>query len=205
MIRVAVSVEGETEEEFVNEVLAVHVMGRNIHLQPVLLGGDVTVERLALDMADLYWSYDFVTSLVDFYGFRDKGNATIEELEQRIHTVVVARINRSFDESRVFPYVQLHEFEGLLFSDVNAFTWLGVSDETLDNLRHIRSHFATPEDINDNVHTAPSKRLKSLIPRYDKRVAGPVVALEIGLDRIRAECQRFDEWFTRLESLAQAT
>lgn len=201
MIRVAISVEGGTEEDFVNEVLAVRLRMGGVEPYPVSLNGDVTVERLASDMAKLFWNFDFVTSLVDFYGFRDKGNASIEELEQRIHTTVVTRINRSFNKSRVFPYVQLHEFEGLLFSDVNAFTWLGVSEEILDNLRRIRSQFLSPEDINDNAETAPSKRLSSLMPRYDKRADGPLLALEIGLDTIRSECPRFNQWVTRLESL----
>ncbi len=203
MIRLAISVEGETEEEFVKEVIAERLRIYGVEPYPILLGGDVTLDRLASDMAELYWSFDFVTSLVDFYGFRGKGSDTVEELERRIHTTVVAKINRSFDESRIFPYVQLHEFEGLLFSDVNAFTWLGVSDEILDALRNIRSRFITPEDINNSVDTAPSKRLESLMPRYHKRVDGPVVALEIGLDRIRAECPRFDKWVAHLESLEQ--
>ena len=201
MIRLAISVEGETEEEFVKDVLAECLRMRGVEPYPILLGGNVTLNRLASDMAELYWNFDFVTSLVDFYGFRDKGNVTVEELEQRIHTTVVDKINRSFNESRVFPYVQLHEFEGLLFSDVNVFTWFGVSDETLDDLRRIRSQFTTPEDINDNINTAPSKRLKSLMTRYDKRTNGPVVAQEIGLDKIRAECPRFNKWLTKLETL----
>ncbi len=203
MIRLAISVEGRTEEEFVKEVLSGHLRIRGVEPQPVLLNGNVTLDRLGSDIAKLFWSFDFVTSLVDFYGFRDKGDATPEELEQLIHGEVVAKINQSFDESRIFPYVQRHEFEGLLFSDVNAFDYLDISEETLDALRNIRSQFPTPEDINDNVDTAPSKRLKSLIPRYDKRVAGPLVALEIGLDRIRAECPRFNEWLVRLETLEQ--
>ena len=86
---------------------------------------------------------------------------------------------------------------------MDAFTWLGVSDETLNELRNIRSRFPTPEDINDNVDTAPSKRLEDLIPRYDKVVFGHLVALETGLDRIRAECTRFNEWLTTIESLRQ--
>ena len=202
MIRLAVSVEGETEEEFVKDVLAGRLRMRGVEPYPILLGGDVTLNHLASEIAELYWDFDYVTSLVDFYGFRDKGNATIGELEQRIHRTVVARINRSFDESRVLPYVQLHEFEGLLFSDVSAFRYLGVSDETMNELRYLRSRFNTPEDINDNVDTAPSKRLKSLMPR---RANGPVVAQRIGLDKIRAECPRFNEWLTRLESLQSSS
>ena len=185
MIRLAIAVEGRTEGEFVTEVLADHLREMSVEPTRIFLNGNVTVERLASYMERLSWSFDFVTSLVDFYGFRDKGNASIEELEQRILATVVSRINRSFDESRIFPYVQLHEFEGLLFSDVNVFRSFGISEETLNSLIGIRAQFRTPEDINDNVDTAPSKRLEGLLPEYDKVVFGPLVALEIGLDKIR--------------------
>ena len=89
----------------------------------------------------------------------------------------------------------------MLFSDVNSFRTLDTSEETLNALRGVRAQFPTPEDINDNVDTAPSKRLENLIPRYDKVVFGPLVALETGLDNIRAECPRFNDWVTKLESL----
>ena len=173
--------------------------------QPILLGGgggDVTVERLASDMANLYWSFEFVTSLVDFYGFRGKGSATPDELEKIIDEKINSNIQRSWDQTRVFSYVQQHEFEGLLFSDVSVFAGLiDVPDGAVEALRTIRSRFPTPEDINDSSDTAPSKRIVKLIPRYQKVVDGYVVAKEIGLDAICAECPRFNAWVTRLESL----
>ena len=71
MIRLAIALEGRTEEEFVNEVLAARLRISGVEPYPIPLDGNVTVERLASDMAGLYWNFDFVTSLVDFYGFRD--------------------------------------------------------------------------------------------------------------------------------------
>ena len=107
-----------------------------------------------------------------------------------------------WNQNRVVPYVQKYEFEGLLFSDVTAFSALVHAPlESVDLLRNIRSGFVTPEDINDNWATAPSRRIKGVIQRYDKRVDGPVVAMEIGLEAIRAECPRFNEWMISLESL----
>ena len=205
MIRLAISVEGQTEEEFVKKVLADHLWLKGVVSQPILLGGsggDVTVDRLAADMARLYWSFEFVTSLVDFYGFRGKGSATPDELEKIIDERINSNIQRSWDQTRVFSYVQQHEFEGLLFSDVSVFAGLtDVPDSAVEALRTIRSRFPTPEDINDSSDTAPSKRIVKLIPRYQKVVDGYVVAKEIGLDAICAECPRFNAWVTRLESL----
>ncbi len=204
MIRLAISVEGPTEEEFVKNVLADHLRSKGVEPQPILLNGNVTVERLASDIARLIWSFKRVTSLVDFYGFRDKNTATPEQLEQRIFERVDSKINRPWDQSRVISYVQQYEFEGLLFSNVDAFAnAIDASEESIEKLRSIRVKFSTPEDINDNSETAPSKRILKIIRQYEKVVDGPLIAMEIGLDAIRAECPRFSDWLTRLESLGR--
>ena len=207
MTRVAISVEGQTEEEFVKSVLAPGLAPAGVYPEPILLGsgGNVTVERLASDMSKFVWNFDFVTSLVDFYGFRDKGSDTREDLERRIRQTAITRINRALDDSRIFPYVQQHEFEALLFSDASAFSILPyATTDIVDDLLSVRSRFGSPEDINDSPDSAPSKRIKKLIPRYGKVVDGSLLADEIGLEKIRAECPRFHAWMTRLESLGDA-
>ena len=206
MIRLAIVVEGQTEEEFVNRVLAEHLRTRGVEPYPILpngKGGNISVGRLAPEMANLFRSFCSVTSLVDFYGFKGKGRATPDALEQRIDRAVRRRIRRSWDESRVFAYVQRHEFEALLFSDVSCFGAVidNIPDGTLAALQTVRGQFATPEDINDSAETAPSKRIARLIPHYNKRVHGPYVAEVTGLDTIRKECGRFNQWLTRLELL----
>ena len=213
MIRLAISVEGSTEEEFSKELLAGHLRLHGIEAQPVLLGrargrgeggGNVSVGRLSAEMAYLYRSFDAVTSLVDFYGFQDKRDKTAEMLEALIQREIQRRIG--WHHNRVLPYVQKHEFEGLLFSDVNAFSvMIEASLDSVDLLRHIRSGFATPEDINDNQDSTPSRRLKGIIPRYRKALHGPLIAMEIGLEAIRTECPRFNAWMTSLESLQGRT
>ena len=208
VIRLAISVEGPTEQEFVKNVLVGHLRVRGIESQPVVVGhsgGNITVQRVASDMANLIWKFDHVTSLVDFYGFQDKGEASIDELERQIGEAVDSKIARPWDQSRLIPYVQRHEFEALLFSDVTAFSKvLLVPESTIEALEDIRSRFTTPEDIDDGITTAPSKRILATIPSYHKRVAGPLVAQETGLDTIRAECPRFHHWLGRLESLGES-
>lgn len=207
MIRLAIVVEGKTEEGFVNRVLAEHLRARGVEPYPILpnrQGGNISVDRLAPEIVKLLRSFDFVTSLVDFYGFQDKDNATPQDLERRINQAVGSLIRQSWDESRVFAYVQKHEFEALLFSNTDCFAAV-IGDIIPANapeaLRAIRGRFATPEDINDSPATAPSKRIAQLIPDYDKPVHGPDLATAMGLDIIRQECVRFNEWLTRLESL----
>ena len=206
MIRLAISVEGQTEEEFVKSVLAPHLLSTGVASTPVLVGGrggNISVERLAPEMAKLSRNFDFVTSLVDLYGFRRRRpDETAEQLEARIDEAVSGAIGRESDRSPTFAYVQRHEFEGLLFSDVNAFEQLvDVPPNAVGGLRAVRNGFATPEDIDDGPETAPSKRIKDLIPRYRKRAHGWRVAEATGLERIRAECPRFSAWVARLEAL----
>lgn len=208
MTRLAISVEGPTEEEFVNTSLAVHLQSRDIYVTPILLGrarrrvqggGNVTINQLAREIRHLQHDFDAVTSLVDFYGFKGKSRLPPDDLLQAIGV----EIGQS-DERFVFPYIQMHEFEGLLFSDVDTFERV-IPGAPIADLRSIRAAFDTPEDINDDPNTAPSKRIRQLIPTYRKRLHGPGVALETGLEEIRRECPRFDAWVGRLEALGEDT
>ena len=208
MIRLAIVVEGETEEAFVNGALVAHLSDHGVSptpIKPARRGGNVSVERMTAQMAKLQASFDSVTSLVDFYGFRGKRpGETVEHLESRIDEELDKRLRNDRDPSRVFAYVQRHEFEGLLFAEVNAFRILpDATPESLQVLRDIRAEFPTPEDINDSSETVPSKRIQRVVPRYRKTADGPLLAEKTGLQKIRAECPRFDGWVTRLESLGR--
>ena len=114
------------------------------------------------------------------------------------------RSSRGWDSRRVLPYIQQYEFESLLFSDVDAFAIVssGISNEAVRTLRHVRSQFPSPEDINDGWTTAPSKRIAEAMPKYRKVVHGPLIAGETGLGAIRRECRRFNAWMERLDTLA---
>ena len=206
MTRLAISVEGPTEEEFVKQFLTDHLREKRVEPTPILFGsargrsagGNVSEEQLALEMKRLSNSFDAVTSLVDFYGFCRKGDRTVDELEEALRQ----QLGHLWHPQKVFPYIQQHEFEGLLFSDVSVFASLvDAPAGSVEALRSIRSQFKTPEDINDNKDTAPSKRIEKVIPRYKKTVDGPLLAIETGLAKIRAECPRFNGWVTKLESL----
>lgn len=214
VIRLAIVVEGETEEEFVKKVLAGHLLGHNVIAHPMKprarsgpSGGTIPVERLAAQMTKLLRNFDIVTSFFDLYGFQGKREQeTVDDLEQRINAAADERIARDWNRSTLFAYVQRYEFEGLLFSDVDVFAnVLETSAQSIESLHRVRAGFLTPEDIDDGPHTAPSKRIKQLVPGYRKRTYGPLLAEETGLTRIREECPRFDSWVCRLESLSQAS
>ena len=212
MIRVGISVEGQTEEEFVKRVLGEHLRSHGIEPTPVLLGrarsqhggGRVSLDRLVPEICHLVGFFDFVTSFVDFYGFQRKGDRTVEELEEQLAQRIGKELGQARNPETVIPYVQRHEFEGLLFSDVNAFAIaINAPGDSVEKLRRIREEFQTPEDINDNRNTAPSKRIERVIKTYNKVVHGPLIARNTGLEVIRTECPRFADWVSRLESLGR--
>ena len=105
---------------------------------------------------------------------------------------------------RFVPYIQLHEFEALLFSDPAAFTEMFPNREgAIAQLTDIRKKFHSPEDINDGQLTAPSKRILNVLPDYQKSVAGILIAQRIGLAKIRSECGHFNDWLIKLIALAE--
>lgn len=206
MKRAAIVVEGDTEEEFIKQVLAPHLIDRGVvadAMKPRSQGGNISADRLARTMAKLSWNFDAVTTLVDFYGFKGKQpGETATDLEERINLGVSQCSPRSIDTVPQFAYVQRHEFEALLYSHPAAFNIIpGLSPNTVHALEQIAGQFESPEDINDNLDTAPSKRITSVVPNFKKRLHGPAIATQIGLEAIRTACPRFHAWVERLESL----
>ena len=153
-------------------------------------------------MSSFYWRYDFVTALVDFYGFKGKRGREPEDLLDAILYAIQERIGASWDKQKVIPYVQVHEFEALLFSDVDAFSSIPeIAQADIDELYRVKSQFSDPEKINDDFFTAPSKRIQKIYNNYNKPNHGRRVAESIGIDKMREECPRFGKWLEQLEAL----
>ena len=157
-------------------------------------------------------SQHFATTMVDYYALpadwpgRDTSHAgpssdKAETIEAALLKDIAESIGVSFNPGRFIPYVMMHEFEAMLFSDCVGFG-RGVSREDLiPSFQNIRNQFTTPEDIDDSPETAPSKRIRKLIQGYEKPVMGNLAVIKIGIDSIRRECAHFGEWLGTLESL----
>ena len=104
-----------------------------------------------------------------------------------------------WNPAQLIPYVQMHEFEALLFSDTSI---LAASNmKVYKQLDDALQSFSCPEEINDNEQTHPSKRIMKLFIGYQKVLDGINIAREIGLAKIRQECPHFNEWITKLEDI----
>jgi len=227
MGRLLIHVEGETEEEFVNEVLAPHLYRNGFSKVSARLVGNARLrdrrggikawsavredilKHLKEDPASL------TTTMVDYYALpQTKGRAwpgraaagdlpyaqKAPTVEDALLADICDELGDGFYPIRFIPFVMMHEFEGLLFSDCNAFGRGICRTDLIGDFQAIRNQFASPEEINDSPETAPSKRVEGLVPGYEKPLLGALAAIEIGLDAIRAECPHFNDWLTQLET-----
>ncbi len=202
VIRLAISVEGLTEERFIQSLLVPHLQDRGIYAVPLQLGsngGDVSFPRIKKELNKLAKGFDKVTTLYDFYGFKGKEEAENKvSLEQKIVDCVAVPLR-----DQIIPYVQMYEFEGIIFSSPDAIEnnilQRGLSDWANGVLQQFGGD---PEKINDSPQTAPSKRLLNKTD-YLKTVHGPNIASEIGLTRLREKCRGFDGWINELEALQE--
>ena len=147
--------------------------------------------------------------LIDYYGIYDKyafpNWAAAEKLEDKIARMDVIESSMKEDiadtkRHRFIPYMQLHEFEGLLFNNIQVFFDQVPKNELvgLPELRKTFDDYANPEMINNNKTTAPSKRLERIIQGYNKPLYGHYFAEAIGLENIMAKCPRFNNWINQL-------
>lgn len=228
MRRLFVHVEGETEEDFVNEILSCHLYKYGYEkISARLLGNARQRNRRGGIRAWSAVKKDIVrhlqedrdciaTTMVDFYALPQSNDkawpgraeaglllfpAKAETVEKALLDAVAIEMGEDFDIRRFVPFVVMHEFEALLFSDCEAFARGVGRAELAPSFQAIRNQFSSPEEINDSPQSAPSKRVEALIPGYEKPLYGSLAALEIGLDKIRAACLHFQNWLTRLEKL----
>lgn len=223
-MRLLIHVEGQTEETFVHEVLAPFLVARGYERVSARLLGNARLRAkrggirswaaVRSDIAN-HLREDvgaMATLMVDYYALpggadgwpgRDASVAVSVAqkaaiVEAAIHADLVGSMGIGFNALRFTPYVMMHEFEGLLFSDCSAFAE-GIGHRALEpQLAAIRAQFDSPEHINDSPQTAPSKRLLGLLPEYQKPLHGPIAALSVGIERIRAECAGFNRWINSL-------
>ena len=197
MIRLGVSTEGATEREFVNKVLRPHLDPYGIETTAVSLNGNVSLDRIRSILPVLFSGFERVSTLYDFYGFKSRARRTVEQLEAAIGALAEPGLR-----SRLLPYVQLHEFEALLFAvPEQTVEWLQAPRTALAAMRDAVRRAGTAENINDSPLTSPSHRLKDLFTGYDKKLHGPEIVELAGLDAVRAQCPRFDRWIRQLEQL----
>jgi len=218
MSNIKILVEGPTEILFVNEVLKPHFYERGIYIKPFLFQKAGGVPKYSISQKQILNTVKsdpscFCTTMVDFYGMpadwpgREEANRCqsctekAETVEGSILKDVSEHLENSFNPNRLMPYVQMHEFEALLFSSPLKLAE-SLGDKKLSSIfLTIRNEFSTPEDIDDHYDTCPSRRIEEVFEGFKKTINGITAASRIGLEKMRQECPHFNEWITKLEDI----
>lgn len=219
-------VEGQTELEFVRHILAPHLRTFSIRLEPRLPGrkhghgGVPSWESIRGDIIRAFRGSPscYCTTMFDINGMPHgwPGRASAAgmpcdargaHVERELSDDLNKQMGQDFRRERFIPYVQVHEFEALLFTkpevlaDVLASLSGKSTSRLASELTKVLQKAGKPESINDEPDNAPSKQITKLTTRYRKPVHGVLVAERIQLRDMREACEHFDFWVRQLEAL----
>lgn len=223
MRRVYIICEGQTEEKFIKDVFIPYFNfeQKDIYITPfcpktsicnnkVHKGGGLSYSRIKQEVLNLLRRQDnpYVTTMFDYYALDTnfpghnqlKAIPDIYKKVKHLEEKFKDDINSIFSNNRFFPYIQLHEFESLLFSDINEIVkadpeW-NQREALISSLSKIVNEYPNPEEINNSPSTSPSHRLAQILnlPKYRKVLHGTAIAKNIAIENIRQKCRHFGEW-----------
>lgn len=218
--------EGQTEELFVKNVLRDYLSAYDIVCKPQLLltnkqknchGGMLSYMQVVGDLqlmfkqfteksAETHWfttMFDLYKLPNDFPGYKHQyGNVydKIEHLEQAF--------GESVNYAHFIPYIQLHEFEAIVFAGLDylesEYPQNSELSKRIDKLRSILEKYNNPELV--NTQKAPSKYIIAAldgIHNYNKPKVGASVAQKLNVNTIKEKCQHFSSWINKLEKLSK--
>jgi hypothetical protein len=219
MKRIYILVEGQTEERFVSDVLQAQFPREQCYLQPIILetrrthsgqsykGGVSTYTKIRSQVLKLLadTSACAVTTMLDYYGLpndfpgKNQLNPHWNALQKVQH--LENAFAQDINNARFLPYLSLHEFEALLFSDIDLLIEYLSSrgNANCSALKRLRGR--KPEDINEN--TPPSHRIRNACAGYIKTADEISIAKQIGLPAMLQQCKHFADWVNRLRNLCE--
>lgn len=222
MPKISILAEGPTESTFIREVLGPEILRQDAtrFLHAIVLhtrrlpsgeasrGGYTKYKKFRQQVCSLLGdgSNLCVTTMIDMYGiandfpgFDASGNLSGASRASALESALREDVN----DIRFIPYFSTHEFEALMFSDVDTMSAeLELSSSQLKDLHQIAQTYPNPETIN-GTHP-PSHRIKTIFPTYDKPFHGSLVGLGIGLPHLMKKCPRFASWVNTLANVGVA-
>ncbi len=228
-IRLHVTAEGQTEKNFVKRVLEKHLAEYSVFTdcRCVLTSKDKRTGKEYRGGFRRTATYTTVkkdiqtwlkednnaecrfTTMFDYYALPKDfpGMEFIKDISDPYKKIRILEnaLKTDIGDNRFIPYIQLHEFETLIFVNPDMLeTEYFDSSAAIEKLKQdlISVKDQNPELINDNPSAAPSKRILSVIPDYDKANIGPEIVASIGIEVLRESCRHFNSWLQVLENLA---
>ena len=156
----------------------------------------------------------YCTTMVDYYGLGKGFPGTpvpthldnirkVEHVEHAVKDDICRKIPEFRPDVRLIPYISMHEYEALLFSDPDAFAQAIGQPRLARSFQLVLNDFATPEDINCGVESHPSKRVTDIHAGYKKVIEGTQAARAVGVQKMREKCVHFGAWLQQLEALPE--
>ena len=164
-------------------------------------GGNVGFEYLKNEVSRVFATKNvLITTLLDFFRLpTDYPNYSTDSFKiPAIEDAIKDAVGKNIDPACFLPYIQKHEMESLMFTNMDGFEIVVDDGKSLETLRAIIQKYPNPEDINGGSETAPSKRLGKIFP-YNKTADGEMILEMLDIDDMRSKCPRFDEWMGKLE------
>lgn len=220
--RLHLTAEGHSEGKVVRDILSNHLGNFNISADArrvltkkdkfkTYRGGIVRFEKFKKDITNWLLEDNNVdvrfSTMIDLYGLPKDfpGQAEASKVHDPYEKVKIleSKFEEEINDRRFIPYIQLHEFEALVFSkpDMIKYEYYGRETEVSKLTGMLNEKGNNPELINDSSLTAPSKRIEFLIPEYDKVNSGVLILKAIGIDHIRNLCKHFNDWLIKLEKI----
>ena len=215
MKNVYIYCEGQTEESFINKVLAPYLANMNIWVRPIVCttkitptqrykGGVSDYKKIKKELQLICRQHhnEIVTTMFDYYAM-PVNTPLIDCADPDIYSCI-EKIESAIKQDIGLPNccfnLSLHEFEGLLFSNPASFGLIADAD-IVQRVQEIKDSARTPEHINNSPETAPSKRLQALIPGYAKVKNGSILSQDMGIDVIMENCKHFSDWINKIIAL----
>ncbi|ABQ06721.1 MULTISPECIES: DUF4276 family protein [Flavobacterium] len=221
MKRVHIIVEGQTEVRVFYSILVPYIQSKveNVYIEITPIkhsaGGIVKYSKLLPELRNhLADKEKIVTTFFDYYGLLEKHNfpkykeAKIDQTNSKVGVVLMEDglkddlASQGISTKNFIPYIQLHEFEALLFSSDEGFEFQYDNPRVLRDLKAISPRYQTPEDINDSPVTAPSKRIIGILEKqgekYEKVIDGDAISIMVGIEAMMEKCPRFKAWVETL-------
>jgi len=219
--------EGQTEERFVKKVLKPYLMNFGAIVKAQLLltskkknvrGGMINYERAKADLN--LWNKQHISSTHETHYFTTmfdlfKLPRDFPGYEKALKTAdcyaAIGTLENDFKQdikiNRFIPYIQLHEFEALVFCGLDHLLEdYPDMDGEVEYLKTVVKEFDNnPEKINNRPETSPSKRIIKCFKskrHYDKPKSGELVTSRVGIPVLKEKCIHFKEWIEKLEKIA---
>lgn len=180
--------EGQTEQGFCNQVLRPHLFPQGTGILHTLAVGSKhhrhvyglatkyeKVRRFILNTIKQRAAPGVLfTTMFDLYGLpKDFPGKQDHQRNSENPIPYVEALEQAFADDISYhgfvPYLQLHEYEALLFTDPTAFEISFEHCEAeIEQLQAIAATAETVEHIDDGRETAPSKRIIAELPAYTR-------------------------------------